>query len=104
MRKIFSLLFMLFAAVSLMAATSHVKSVTANALALFILLGRYSCELFEEAGEVLGILEAELVGHLRDALCRVEEHLLAEREDMLLDVDLRRQPRLLADEVAEIAG
>ena len=29
MRKVFSLLFMFFAAVSLMAATSHVKSVTA---------------------------------------------------------------------------
>ena len=66
MRKIFSLLFMLFAAVSLMAATSHVKSVTANALALFILLGRYSCELFEEAGEVLGILKAYLIADVGD--------------------------------------
>lgn len=53
---------------------------------------------------MLGILKAELVGHLGDALVRVEEHLLAERKDMLLDVDLRRQPRLLADEVAEISG
>ena len=53
---------------------------------------------------MLGILKAELVCHLRDALAGVEEHLLAESEDMLLDVDLRRQPRLLADEVAEISG
>ncbi len=53
---------------------------------------------------MLGILEAELVSHLRDALAGVEEHLLAERKDMLLDVDLRRQPRLPADEVAEISG
>lgn len=53
---------------------------------------------------MLGILKTELVGHLRDALAGVEEHLLAESKDMLLDVGLCRQPRLLADEVAKVAG
>ena len=45
-----------------------------------------------------------MVGNLRDALRRVEEQLLAQLEDMLLDVILRRHSRLLADEIAEIAG
>ena len=63
----------------------------------------HSRKLFEEAGEVLGILEAEAVGNLRDALRGVEEQLLTQREDMLLDIILCRQARLLTDEVAKIA-
>ena len=63
----------------------------------------HSRKLFEEAGEVLGILEAEAVGNLRDALRGVEKQLLAQREDMLLDIILCRQARLLTDEVAKVA-
>ena len=62
----------------------------------------HSRKLFEEAGEVLGILESEAVGNLRDALRGVEKQLLAQREDMLLDIILCRQARLLTDEVAKV--
>ena len=72
-------------------------------LLLSIFFWCHSRKLFEEAGEVLGILEAEAVGNLRDALRRVEEQLLAQRENMLLDIILYRQARLLTDEVAKVA-
>ena len=63
----------------------------------------HSRKLFEEAGEVLRILEAEAVGNLRNTLRRVEEQLLAKREDMLLDIVLCRHSRLLTNEVAKVA-
>lgn len=47
-------------------------------LSLSIFFWRHSRKFLEEAGEVLRILEAEVVGNLRDALRRVEEQLLAE--------------------------
>ena len=72
-------------------------------LLLSIFFWRHSRKLFEEAGEVLGILEAESVGNLRDTLRGVEEQLLAQREDMLLDIILCRHSRLLTDEVAKVA-
>ena len=63
----------------------------------------HSRKLFEEAGEVLGILEAEAVGNLRDTLRGVEEQLLAKRENVLLNIVLCRHARLLTDEVAKVA-
>ena len=72
-------------------------------LLLSIFFWCHSRKLFEEAGEVLGILEAEPVGNLRDTLRGVEEQLLAQREDMLLDIILCRHSRLLTDEVAIVA-
>ena len=72
-------------------------------LLLSVFFGCHSRELFEEAGEVLGILESEVIGNLRDALRGVEEQLFAQREDMLLDIILCRQARLLTDEVAKVA-
>ena len=71
-------------------------------LSFSVFLWRHSREFLEEAGEVLRILEAEVVGNLRDALRRVEEQLLAELEDVLLDIVLRCHARLLADEITEI--
>ena len=68
-----------------------------------IFFWRHSRKLFEEAGEVLRILEAEAVGNLRDTLRGVEEQLLTQGEDMLLDIILCRHARLLTDEVAKVA-
>ena len=75
-----------------------------TSLSFSVFLWCHSRKFLEEAGEVLRILETEMVGNLRDALRRVEEQLFAQLEDMLLDVILRRHSRLLADEIAEIAG
>ena len=72
-------------------------------LFLSIFFGCHSRKLFEEAGEVLWILEAETVGNLRDTLRGVEEQLLAQPENMLLDIILCRQARLLTDEVAKVS-
>lgn len=72
-------------------------------LLLSVFFWCHSRKLFEEAGEVLWILEAEAVGNLRDTLRGVEKQLLAQREDMLLDIILCRQARLLTDEVAKVA-
>ena len=72
-------------------------------LLLSVFFWRHSRELFEEAGEVLGILEAEAVGNLRNTLRRVEEQLLAQRENVLLNIVLCRHSRLLTDEVAKVA-
>ena len=72
-------------------------------LLLSVFFWCHSRKLFEEAGEVLGILEAEAVGNLRDALRGVEKQLLAQREDVLLNIVLCRQARLLPDEVAKVS-
>ena len=72
-------------------------------LFLSIFFWCHSRKLFEEAGEVLWILEAEAVGNLRDALRGVEKQLLAQREDVLLNIVLCCQARLLTDEVAKVA-
>ena len=51
---------------------------------------------------MLGILEAELVGHLVDSQLLVCHVLLREVDDLVLDVALSRESCLFLDEVAEI--
>ena len=72
-------------------------------LSLSVFLWCHSGKFLEEAGEVLGILEAEAVGNLRNTLRRVEEQLLAQRENVLLNIVLCRHSRLLTNEVAKVA-
>ena len=60
--------------------------------------------MLEQAGEVLWILEAELVGHLIDGQFLVHHILFREVDDLVLDVSLRREARFLFNEVTKVAG
>ena len=68
-----------------------------------IFFWRHACELLEEAGEMLRVLESEVISNLCDAAALIHKHLLAEREHVLLNEDLCAHARLLPHEVAEIA-
>ena len=60
--------------------------------------------LFEQAGEVLGVLEAEGVGYLADGVGGRGEAVAGLSDEVLLDELLRTIARLGFYEVAEVVG
>lgn len=68
------------------------------------LCGRESCVLAEEAGEVVGIGEAEGVGDVVDALGGVGEQGLGPFDDLAADVLLGGDVELALYDVAEVVG
>ncbi len=59
--------------------------------------------LLEHPAEMLGILEAEAVGHLGDGFPR-RKAVLGKLDDELADVAARRVPGRLLDDIAEVVG
>lgn len=81
---------------------SALSSVQVELLA--VLAGALAGEALEEAGKVLRVLEAEVVGDDADVVGRGGEALLGDGYDVARDHFLGRVAGLFLDKVAEIAG
>ena len=68
------------------------------------LLGSEACLFLKQAGEVLGVLEAEGVGYLADGVGGRGEAVTGLSDEVLLDELLRTVARLGFHEVAEVVG
>ena len=69
-----------------------------------VLVGGVADVFLEDAVEMLGILETEVVGDLADGFRCAEEHFFGEVNDFVLDVLLGGFAGLFLDKVAEVVG